>query len=191
MSPTLPPLLSVFSEIWSQHIRRDFLESGMASERALQASLYFHLRQRLNGEARILVEPRMQADDVSLVPDMFILTDDNNALFIEMKLQNSAGQGIVWESDFQRFGRIESAARSSNSLVILGRGRTKPIPVPPQRMYLFVAVGDGSCRALQEEWLRQRAPEFVGIDARCFWVGGITDSGQERFVGPTQITGPQ
>lgn len=187
MSPTLPPLLSIFSEIWTQHIQRDFLASGMTSERALQASLYFHLRQQLNGGARILVEPRMQVDDVSLVPDMLILTGDNDALFIEMKLQNSAGQGIVWETDFQKFGRIESAARSGNSLQIPERGRTRPIPVPARRMYLFVAVGDETCRALQEEWVRQRAPGLVGIDARCFWAGGITDPNNARFVVPVQV----
>ena len=187
MSPTLPPLLSIFSEIWSQHILRDVLESGMTSERALQASLYFHLRRQLNGEARILVEPRMQVDGVSLVPDLFILTSDNDALFIELKLQNSAGQGIVWETDFQKFGRIESAARSGNSLQIPERGRTRPFPMPARRMYLFAAVGDETCRALQEEWIRKHAPRIVGIDARCFWAGGITDFGKERFDGPVEV----
>lgn len=184
----LPPLLNVFSELWLKHIQHDVLTLGMTSERALQGSIYYHLRQRLNGDTRILIEPRIHVGHEPFVPDMLVLTSTDDALFIEIKLQNSAGQGIVWETDFKKFGRIEAAARSGN-LQIPGRGRTGPLQVPPQRMYLFVAVGDESCRALQPEWLRQRVPKHVSVnDIRCFWAGGVTDADKAHFLGPEQVT---
>lgn len=189
-----PSLLSIIEKVLRQDVLDDFRQECIGTEHELQASLYSHLRRRLGEQTRILVEPRLNLGENSVIPDLCVLLGAHEILFIELKFQNAAGQGVVWEHDFEKFAKIESAARASSEIQFPGRGRVQPIPVPASRKYLFIAMADESCAAVHEPSVRNRVSKlqgFDGLDMPCFWAGGVTDKGTEHFIGPVQVFGSE
>lgn len=172
---------------WTGGVRLDYLRGAIATEHALQASLYFHLRVLGTG-AHIYVEPRLPVGRQEYIPDLCVLLpEQKEGWLLELKLQNAANQGVVWQSDFAKFAHIEAAAAQGEALALRPRGRQQAVPLPLENLrYAFLVVGDQSCGALDPEWLgRQARQQFEKAADKTVWLGGITDT--EDFRGPLAL----
>jgi hypothetical protein len=180
------PFEEILRTAWAGGVRNDYRSGFIGTERALQASLYFHLRV-LGGGAHVYVEPRLPVGDQDFMPDLCVLMpEQNEGWILELKLQNAANQGVVWESDFGKFATIEKAAASGKALALRPRGRQQAVPLPANLQYAFVAVGDSSCGALDPEWLRSKTKEHLQAAAeKTFWLGGLANT--EEFRGPLKL----
>ncbi|MCP3139659.1 hypothetical protein [Pyxidicoccus xibeiensis] len=181
------PFAEILRTAWLTGVRNDYLSGFIGTERALQASLYFHLRV-LGGGAHVYVEPRLPVGEQDFMPDLCVLLPEQAECWIlELKLQNAANQGVVWESDFRKFATIEATADAGKELALRPRGRQDAVPLPIKNLrYAFVAVGDSSCGALDPTWLSTKAEGFLGKAAnKTVWLGGLADT--EEFRGPLKL----
>lgn len=180
------PFEETLRTAWTGGVRNDYRSGFIGTERALQASLYFHLRV-LGGGAHVYVEPRLPVGGQDFIPDLCVLVPAQQECWLfELKLQNAASQGIVWQSDFKKFELIEAAFTRNEALALRPRGLQQAVPLPINLRYAFVVVGDKSCGALDPTWLSGEAHGHLGGAARkTVWLGGIADT--EEFRGPLKL----
>ncbi len=170
---------------WEVGVARDYDCGLFGTERGLQASLYFHLRALLGPGERVFVEPRIILPERAIIPDICIV-GEHEVWVLELKLQNAARQGVVWESDFQKFAAFTNP--SGMTLKLEGRGDFEETLLHDNMYFLFAAVGDSSCGALSLKWLREKTtanPKLKDVLQRIYWAGGITDL--RHFEGPVSL----
>lgn len=112
-------ICSSLRRIWRTNTWNDYRAGFIASERELQACVYYHLREELAatsaGHARIFVEPTIKGvpgspklfrrpDLIVAAPSDDVSTSFQVVAFIELKLHR--GSYIVYESELDRIERL-------------------------------------------------------------------------------------
>ncbi len=185
MADTTPSLHHLLQMVWESGVAKDYAGGQFGTERGLQACFYFHLRTLVcSGAERVFVEPRIVLSERVIIPDLCIVGEHEGWL-VELKLQNTARQGVVWETDFQKFAAV--AKRAGMGMKLESRGDFNEILLPPNMYFLFAAIGDRSCGALSIDWLRGRAADHLqGALQQTYWAGGVVDK-KQHFEGPISL----
>lgn len=106
---------------WRSHIWNDYREGLIASERELQACIYFHLREELlaacAGGIRIFVEPTLRDSTGAREPGMVVASPSAGSLggsfdvlaVLELKLDR--GKRTLFQVELERIERLGSTKR--------------------------------------------------------------------------------
>jgi hypothetical protein len=91
-------------DIWTNHIKKEYLKGFICSERQLQGIFFKHLNDKFK-DSQIWIEPNIKLDNgQSIIPDIIIT--ENKTIVASIELKYVPHHFPVWQEDIGKFNLL-------------------------------------------------------------------------------------